>query len=314
MALALHEPDHGYYAARVAAIGGRGDFTTAPCISPAFPKAVAAWLLDRHRASGIRDVIELGPGNGILAERVRHFLPWLARHRLRFHFVESSPQLRALQQKAFRSRHAGWHDSIPAAMAATEGRALIYSNEFLDAFPVRRFRLHHGTWRELGVTIHPAGHLAECLLPGPPDPLPADPLPAPAAASANTAERHDSIHRWLASLLPLWQAGSMLSIDYGFLTPPRPRPHGSVRAYLLHQRLEGEAVYQNPGRQDITADIDFASLRRHGEQLGLRTDFLTDQASFLLPHVDSSNPADRAVTDPLGAGTAFLVLAQNRRP
>jgi SAM-dependent MidA family methyltransferase len=311
MELALHDPAHGYYARRVAGIGGpRGDFTTCAVAAPALARAVAGWLLRQHRATGLRDVIELGPGTGALARAVRAALPWVARRRLRCHFVESSDPLRALQQKSPPVRGCRWHPDIQSALAAASGEALIYANEFFDAFPVRRFRPTADGWRELGLEPAADGNLTETTLAAPCPPELLGCLP-PGPAPPCTWEVHDSVRRWLAAMAPRWRSGALLVIDYGHARPPAHdprRPHGTLRAYLLQQRLEGAAIYQNPGRQDLTADIRFHDLARWAESLGMRADLLGDQSAFLAPFADPRNPGDRAAIDPHGAGAAFQVL------
>src|SRR5512139_4030313 len=66
MELALYEPAFGYYAAGSRKIGAEGDFVTAPEISPMFARCIgmqARQVLDRTGG----DILELGPGTGILA-------------------------------------------------------------------------------------------------------------------------------------------------------------------------------------------------------------------------------------------------------
>lgn len=315
MELALHDPGHGYYTRRSLEIGRCGDFTTTAAISPALGKAVARWLLDQHRATGIRQLIELGPGNGTLACSVRAAMPWLQRRKFHFHFVESSAPLRALQQQAVGSGHATWHPTVQNALDSARGHALIYSNEFFDAFPVRRLQRTDDGWQELGVALTARGELTEIARPVAQEALPGTATRHMARIPpGGVFEVHESVRRWLGAMVPLWQAGAMLTIDYGSASPaPDPRrPCGTVRAYFLQHRLEGDAIHQNPGRQDLTADIRFPDLEAWGRELGLRTLLLTDQAGFLGPFADPLQPGDRAATDPQGAGSAFLVLAQAR--
>ena len=87
------------------------------------------------------------------------------------------------------------------------------------------------------------------------------------------------------------------------------RPHGTVRAYLLQQRLEGPAIYQNPGRQDLTADVNFTDLIQWSAPW-TGSHHLQPLAAFLRAAIDPANPADLALTDENGAGAAFLALDQ----
>jgi SAM-dependent MidA family methyltransferase len=307
MALALHHPEHGYYARRIATVGARGDFATTATLSPVLGRAIAAWVRSQPQ---LLPIIEVGPGDGSLARALRASLPWSTRVRLDHHLVETSAPLAAEQQKLL-GRRARWHPDMRAALAACGGRALIYHNELVDAFPVARWERRAGAWHELGVMVTPAGCLAETLIaPGTPDTLAA----AWPAAKGQVIESHASYRAWLTSWRPHWREGSMLTIDYGAgdrgLLHRRPR--GTLRGFLLHERLEGAAIYQNPGRQDLTADVNFADLVRWGEALGLATVRLISQTEFLAPHARSAT--DAALTDPRGAGGAFMVLEQRPLP
>jgi SAM-dependent MidA family methyltransferase len=104
----------------------------------------------------------------------------------------------------------------------------------------------------------------------------------------------------------------MLTIDYGSENGDlyHRRPHGTLRGYFLQQRLEGRALYQYPGRRDLTADVDFRDLAAWAKG---ETRFQS-QREFLLPHVDPQNPADAALLDPSGAGDAFRVWELKRTP
>src|SRR6478609_2354584 len=93
MARALHDPEHGYYARRIHAVGRRGDFTTAPMLSDAPARAIAAWAVRAMRETGCRDLIEIGPGEGTLAAAVLKHLPWHVRWQTRLHLVETSTPL-----------------------------------------------------------------------------------------------------------------------------------------------------------------------------------------------------------------------------
>jgi len=309
MEAALHDPDHGYYARRISAVGGpRADFTTAPMLSGAPARAIAARLLDSHRRLGTADAIEVGPGEGTLIHQVRAALPWRTRKKIRFHLVESSPTLTERQQQTLGTRHFDWHADPATALAACGGRAFIFSNELVDAFPVRRFRYLDGKWHESFV-FHREAVRFEVF--EPPVDIPDSSFFEHPAPDATTVEIHDSYLRWLTGWTDSWTTGEMLTIDYGGRLGSfhRNGPAGTLRAYLLHQRITGPAVLANPGRQDITADVNFDDLVRWGESLGLKTVTLHSLREFLLPH---ATPADRQLLDPQGAGSAFQVLLQSR--
>src|SRR5271156_3783552 len=70
MAIALHDPDCGYYARRDPP-GGPGDFIPAPEISQIFGELIGLWCADLWRHIGQPDpviLVELGPGSGALLD------------------------------------------------------------------------------------------------------------------------------------------------------------------------------------------------------------------------------------------------------
>jgi SAM-dependent MidA family methyltransferase len=299
MELALHDPERGYYARRIRGVGRGGDFTTTPMLTPALGKAVAAWADGAMKETGCRDLVELGPGEGLLAAAVMNALPWWRRVRTRLHLVERSVPLRE-KQAARLGGGAVWHDSVESALDACGGKACVYSNEFADAFPVRRFRREESGWSEL--FLHPAEEWRACIE------LPDSSLfeiPHPAGQVLEVAE---SYRGWLHGWLPRWKAGRMLTIDYGAEAAAlyHRRPRGSLRAYLMQQRIEGPGIYENPGRQDLTADVNFTDLERWSAPW-VKTVRLVSQGDFLRPF---AGPDDAAVMDEHGAGGAFRVLEQ----
>lgn len=308
MRRALHDPARGYYARRITGVGLHGDFTTAPVLSEMPGKAIANWALRAMTKCGCRNLIEIGPGEGKLAAAVMKHLPWHTKWRTRLHLVETSAPLADLQKKLL-GKSAVWHDCPAAALDACRGKAVIFSNELVDAFPVKRFCKSPEGWRELAVTFNSAGNPLESLL------SPA-PLPDSSGFSDNHPpgqwiEVHDSYRLWLEAWQPHWKSGRMLTIDYGSTadTLYHRRPRGTVRGYLMQQRMEGMKIYQNPGRQDLTADVNFTDIIRWSAPW---TDEVTlcDFATFLQNHANPSSSIDHDLTNPEGAGKAFLVLDQ----
>lgn len=254
MARALHDPERGYYARHLRGIGPRGDFTTAPQLSETPAKAIAAWLVHALRESKTRHIIEIGPGLGTLANQVLRHLPFTARLRTRFHLVESSPTL-ATRQKELLGKKVSHHTTILQALDACSGEAVIFSNELVDAFPARLFRKTAGEWREVALL-----NSSEILLA--PATLPPSSVFTQDYPDGQTIEVHDSYRLWLESWLPFWKRGEILTVDYGDTVDRlyHRRSRGTLRAYLFQQRIEGPAIFDNAGLQDITADVNFTDL------------------------------------------------------
>lgn len=305
MERALYDPAHGYYTARVTTLGRHGDFATSATLSDCLARALAA----QFRSAPVRHLIEIGAGTGALTAAVRDHLPLLTRCRARFHIVERSPRLREAQQ-ALLGERVHWHDTMTDALHATRGSAFIFSNELVDAFPVRVFRPIGTTWEELFVEAD-GNVLGEAWLVA--GDLPDSGVFRHQWPDRQRLEVHDSYQSWLAGWLPDWKCGQFLTIDYG--GPPSAiyhrRPAGSLRAYLHHQVFTGTELYQHAGRQDLTADVNFDDLRDWSRQLKPdSTVALNSQRDFLAPHT-RGKASDTFLTDPDGAGNAFQVLTQS---
>lgn len=316
MALALYDAERGYYTKGIADVGGtRGDFSTAATLSDALARAISKWIVGEiaaHRWTGPVHVIEVGGGNGALATGILKALGWWRRRSIRYHLVEVSPVLRELQRKRLGASIA-WHGKVADALTACGGRALIFSNELVDAFPAKWLRWEGTRWEEIHVAYDPARGMGEVF-----HPLTDDISPEHFSALALTEpligqriEILPSFRDWLKGVASLWHEGSMLTIDYGADSADAiyaRRTDGTLRAYHRQQRIEGGGIYARFGKQDLTSDVNFADLAKWGEELGWETIRLGSQRDFLTRH----DTGDGAMTGE-GPGDAFRVLEQRLR-
>ena len=325
MRRALYDPAGGYYARHIRSLGRRGDFSTAPVVCDVMGRAVARWIaVELARCKSLRSVIEIGGGDGSLMRAVRRALGFFRRRGLEFFMVESSPRLRERQQQALKGSGIVWFGELPAALRECGGRALIFHHELLDAFPVTLLEWDGTRWNEIWL-VQEHGIWKEEKRALPPDgPAGRDfsALEHPPAATPQRVELGTSAREWMREWAPHWRSGSMLTLDYGAEFPGlyERRPRGTLRSYLFHQRIAGAAVYDNMGRQDITADVNFTDLMRWGETLGWENASLQSQRGFLRQHAprfdqqSSRDPAWRHLADEHGAGTAFRALVQRLKP
>ena len=296
---ALYHPAFGYYSARIHTVGRRGDFSTMATLDRSLAQGIASWI-EKHSTC---DVIEIGAGSGQLARDILTSLGWWKSLRLRYHIVEVSTPLREAQKKLLRGRRVTWHESLPAALDQLGGRAHIFSNELVDAFPCRVFERTDTDWQELHVRIE-GGRCHEILGPCT---IPESTVFHQPFQSGQRVEVHESYLDWLQDWAPKWKSGAMLTIDYGDTMPSlyHRRPAGSLRGYAAHQVLTGADIYQAPGRCDLTADVNFSDLENWGDQQGWRCLLHSTLADFLAPHL----PAHFQT-----AAEAFRVLEQSPNP
>ena len=118
MDAALYDPDFGYYTRRIRTVGAQGDFSTSATLSPQLAGAIATWV-ESGVGQGLRHVIEIGPGSGVLHQAMRQALGWRGRWHWHSHLVERSPGLRARQQRTLGrlTRGVQWHQDPAAALA-----------------------------------------------------------------------------------------------------------------------------------------------------------------------------------------------------
>lgn len=311
MELALYHPGEGYYSASIQNIGIRGDFSTTATLSPILAKAlVDKWRQACETTGKKLPFLEIGAGNAALAMAVMNELGFWKRLSVHYHIVESSPNLRDFQYLALGNR-ATIHNNMEKALKACKGRAFIFSNELVDAFPARVFEQTEEGWMEVGLTVK-NGAIAEELRPITKPPR-VSILEYSCTRLGQRIEIHDSYAHWFTSWLPQWKSGVMTTIDYGddFRQLYARRPHGTLRAYYNHRMFTGMDVYAHPGKMDVTCDVNFSALKDLCAQcIGDQVDYLT-QREYLLPYA-SGSLQDRFLTAEAGAGAEFKVLIQSR--
>jgi SAM-dependent MidA family methyltransferase len=157
MAMALYEPDLGYYAGGSRKFGAAGDFVTAPELSPLFGRSIAAQLAQWFAQGVPTRVYEFGAGTGALAATILAALaedagPGPVNSRFEYRIVELSAELRARQRETIAERAAELLDRVEWLGELPERiEGVVLGNELLDAMPVRLFRLVGDEVLERGV-------------------------------------------------------------------------------------------------------------------------------------------------------------------
>ncbi|TAL15752.1 hypothetical protein EPN96_12300 [bacterium] len=282
MRWALYHPSYGYYSSGRVKIGSdEGDFTTSPHVSALFASGVARFIVSADAALGSPEIFHLvegGPGEGKLALDILDFLreryPDLYRRAV-YVPEDASAALRERQKKVLER-----HREKLSAEAVQGYEGVCFSNELLDAFPVRRFILEGGKAREI-IVGEADGSLAFTSRPADASAIPAR-IPKPSAEESWEVEICAEIPRWLEKTSSKIGRGYILTIDYGdeageLYGPHRPR--GTIRGFREHRHLDD--LLSGPGSADLTASVDFTSLIEVGESLGLENSKLMTQRDFL---------------------------------
>jgi len=247
----MGESNARYYASKDP-FGEAGDFITAPEISQMFGELVGLWLADvwiRAQQPGPVHYVELGPGRGTLA---RDALRVMKRYGLepQVHFIEGSPELKAIQLAAVPDAH--FHGDLSTVPA--RGPILLVANEFLDALPVRQLVRTGEGWRERMVAsegedfVFVAGR---------------QPMEAAVPEARRDAETGTLLETCPGAAATVFevarrlaqQGGAALFIDYGYA---EPRYGSTLQAVKGHEKVDPFAA---PGEADLTALVDFAILK-----------------------------------------------------
>ncbi len=299
MELALYAPDEGYYTSRVGLIGAKGDFYTAPHLTPVFGQLLARQVAEFWRRLGQPtdfQLVEMGAGQGLIASDILSEFYNNEKElwsNFSYIIVERSTPLKEGQRRRLKAVPDGaallekvsWRDLSEFEPESVTG--CFFSNELVDAFPVHLVQLENGEWREVYVGLNVAGEFQEEI-----GPLSTSTLENYFKLSGLDPASYEEGYRteinlaaldWLQTVARALHRGYLLTIDYGYLAEKRYHPRrreGTLQTYNGHQ--VGTNPYLNLGHQDITVHVDFTALVKTGEAEGLNTEGFTTQAAFLL--------------------------------
>ncbi|HEY0404169.1 MAG TPA: SAM-dependent methyltransferase [Pyrinomonadaceae bacterium] len=292
MEAALYDAEDGYYSRRDLARWGRdGDYLTSPVRSSLFAATFARYFAGLYEELGAParwTIIEAGAGAGHFAagvlETLRRDYP-KAFASARYMIDEAS----ADSIERARARLARFGERVAFGrlreMAAPAETAIIFANELLDAFPAHRVLMRDGRLRELCVGCDASGRFVwlECS--------PSTPrLDAYfrqlqiTLAEGQTAEVNLAAEDWIARSAALFERGFLIAVDYGaeaeelFNSPDRRS--GTLRAFRQHQFSDD--VLARPGEQDLTATVNWTSIRNACAAASLQTTLFERQDKFLL--------------------------------
>lgn len=288
MALALTHPVFGYYASGRGAPGRAGaDFLTAPETSPFFGRCLAVQIAEcwhRLNEPAAFTIWEPGAGAGTLAATVLNALAETApaAHAATTYWLDdASPDALDRARKTLNTQ--GVQIAFGAPPVGFVG--VMLANEFVDALPVHRVRVHDGTLQEEYVAWDSDRHAFIARWESPST----EELSAYFANSGITiaegqiAEVSLAAVDWIHRVAARMERGYTIIIDYGDtaekLYRPGRFPDGSLMCYYRH--TANREPLCRVGEQDMTAHVDFTALERAGAAASLAPLGLTTQAAFL---------------------------------
>lgn len=299
MELALYHPEGGYYRQPSPRTGRGGDFKTSPHQSRWFGAMVARQAVEIWRAMGrpaAFSLFEFGPGEGWLAHDILDAIETGAHgplaEALEYVLIEQSPPATG----RIASRLARWMEGAPGRPRARldipgpghselpgQISGLVIAHEFLDALPVHLLVQTEAGLAERHVELR-AGKLSFCE-----GPLSDGRLDGwfaglgVALRPGQAAEVCLPALEWIEAVGRRMQKGGVLLFDYGFSSQVLYHPsrmEGTIRGYRQHAMTLDPL--EKPGETDLTAHVDYSSILKTAESLGLSLGGFTDQTHFLL--------------------------------
>ena len=320
MELALYDYEAGYYARAAQRSGRAGDFFTGVDVGPLFGELleiqieemagildldVGRVLLDppvagggpyggpdKVRPTGDFDMVEAGAGNGRLAADVLR----TARgrntdfyHRIRLHLIEASAQARAAQADTLGDVIGRLVSSSATLPSDFEG--VLVANELIDALPVHQVVMRDEGLREVYVDAA-AGRLVT-VEGSPSTPALADHLGRLGIVPEPGWRLEIGLRavEWIREAARALRRGFIILIDYGHEARElysATHAAGTLTGFSRHTMTGTESPESRPkwleraGEQDLTAHVDFTSVRAAAEAEGLVTLGFLDQTYFLM--------------------------------
>ena len=341
MAACLYEPGLGYYTSPGRKVGAEGDFYTSITVHAAFGRVIAREIAQMWHSMGSPasfTLVECGAANGRLACDIMDYLAEREGEMyrgLRLVLVEQEPSLESAQREMLAAHidRLAWLTPDQFASGNFTFSGCLYSNELIDALPVHRVIMAEGGLKEIYVTCSAAGEFGEEVdEPSTPGLEAHLKRVAVELHPGQQAEVNLNAPEWLTAASRALQQGFILTIDYGYPAPElyaARRKVGTLLCYFRHQVEENP--YLRLGEQDITAHVDFTTLMKCGEELGLQNAWFGEQYRFLLSagiveEIEEIERSDRSNEEKLrlrltlkklilpegGMGDTFKILIQSK--
>lgn len=284
MGMCLYYPALGYYTKETTKIGRAGDFYTSPHLHRIFGAMLGKQMEEMWKLMGEPDsfsVIEMGAGMGYLAKDMLDYLKGREFYQhLKYSIVELNSFMKDRQQKMLveYTDKLNWFSSMDE-LESVQG--CFISNELLDAFPVRMVEMDDSL---MEVYVSAKGdEFIELKMPCSSEISKYLKDYSIEISKGYRTELNLKLKDWLTDVNTKLSNGFILTIDYGYSAKDyysEERNRGTLLCYYHHQI--NEDPYQHVGEQDLTAHVNFSSLKKWGEEQGLKTIGFCPQGTYLI--------------------------------
>lgn len=288
MDAALYDEIDGYYVRSDKIRWGRkGDYRTAPEISPLFAATFASYFAKLFEDKTDITIIECGAGNGVFAleclQTLQEQFPSLF-NSTRYFIDERSKSSRQKIKERLQPFSCFEFCSLKE-MFAPITNAIVFSNELIDAFAVHRVALRKGKLKEIFVDVNSdddfvliekepsTERLAEYIAKNKIE-----------LTENQTIEINLAADDWLKQIAKILKSGYVITVDYGSDTKDlydfNLHPDGTLRAFSKHQF--DDDWLSHAGEVDLTTTINWTAFQQTGEENNLETINLESLDKFLL--------------------------------
>lgn len=289
MSQAMSATSRSYYQ-RQDKIGEQGDFITAPEISQLFGEIIGLWVIEQWYKIGCpgqTNLVELGPGQGTLMKdllRVTKLAPEFYQS-LQIELLEINPHFIEKQKANIPFAPLRHVSSIEQILKIP---SIIIANEFFDALPIKQYIKDSNLWHEIVLKINDSTdqiffdkivinkELQDYLLQHHPN--------TNDGAIIEISPQSQDIMDFISNHIKQFN-GSAVIIDYGYDVDPITRRNSQYNSTL--QAIKDHSyspILENLGKADLSAHVDFHSLKIRAKNIGIKVSNIITQGDFLIKY------------------------------
>ena len=273
----LYDKKFGYYNSKFP-LGKEGDFITSPKISNLFSEIISIWIISCWETFGKPknfNIVELGPGDGSLTSiLLRSFKKFPEFNSVKKMFLfEESQLLKKIQKRKIVDKDIKWINNFSGIK---KGPVVFFGNEFFDAIPIKQFKKLKNSMFEKNYTLGKNFKIKQVFKKA-------------SESNIKDIESYEVLKKLKFIEFPKLGfqelkkitkkisklSGCILLIDYGYL---KPNNQNTLQSVMRHKKNK---LFNNLGKADITAHVNFALLNEFFLKNNLKIKNLITQKEFL---------------------------------
>jgi len=274
---ALYDKNFGYYSKKNP-FGKKGDYVTAPMVSPLFTEMISIWVISYWIKLGKPknfSFVELGPGNGVFCKMFCMTLKKFPefKNSVKIYLLEKSERLIKIQKKLIKDKNVSWIKNI---QQIKNGPILFFGNEFFDSIPIKQFKVEKSNVYEKFIQLK-KGKFKKFLFKKTSKKIVKklnDLNLLKKAGIIEYPQKGLNILKLIIKKIHKFKGGILL-IDYGYT---KAQSNDTLQSIKSHKK---NTYFKNIGKSDITYLVNFQLLNKFFTEKKLYSSGLVDQGVFL---------------------------------